>query len=324
MPKDSPSRVKNVAREFKDFINEMQALKHAFEPFRPETTNINFNYLSLSSEIRLSVFVPRGIRRKLGSNIAIPALPGYSIKEIIDLETAGTIRIRIPKENNKWLIPVSILSESENYLIFLRGRVSKAFLDTFVKINSPSSPDRDSDCEKYWITATLADIKRIERIYDVFDVDDVTVGIDIGVQRIFSAAMPGRMKERMEAHAALINLSKSGARGGWVKASQRYIESIRRIGGEPLEFLNLAIELVSGDYFRDFVRVDTPRLDIGKVQADTTFASLPEKVLVETQSRLTKEEPAVQGNLIFEKEKYINSVNQRIEEAFSKRKREKK
>jgi len=155
-------------------------------------------------------------------------------------------------------------------------------------------------------------------------VDDVTVGIDIGVQRIFSAAMPRRMKERMEAHAELIAFSKSGSRGGWAKTAQRYIESIRKIGGEPLEFLNLAIELVSGDYFREYIRVDTPRLDIGKVQADTVFVTLPEKVLVETQSRLTKEEPAVEGNLIFEREKYVKSVEQRIEEAFSKRKGEKK
>jgi hypothetical protein len=36
------------------------------------------------------------------------------------------------------------------------------------------------------------------------------------------------------------------------------VESIRKMGGEPLDFIQLVLELVSGDYFRDFIRVNTP------------------------------------------------------------------
>lgn len=318
-PNERPSRVKRVAQEFKDFIGEMQALKRAFEPIRPETTNINFNYLTRSSEVRLSVTVPRGVMRRTSSRIEIPALPKYSIKEIIDLETGGSIRQGFRKENDKWVISVDVLPSSENYLVFLRGKVSQAFLDTFVRVNAPSSPDRDEECDRYWITATLADIRRIEDIYNVFDVDDVTIGVDIGVQRIFSAAMPRRMKERFEAHADLVAVSKSKAREAWIKASRRYMESIRKMGGEPLDFIQLVMELVSSDYFRDYIRVDTPRFDIGRIEPDTLFMTLPEKVLVEAQSRLTKDEPAAEGNLIFDRQKYIESIERRVDETFDKK-----
>ncbi|MHA2142809.1 MAG: hypothetical protein ACXADD_15085 [Candidatus Thorarchaeota archaeon] len=321
---DQPSRVKKVAQEFKDFIEEMQALKRALGPLNPEATDLTFNYLSRSSEVRFAVNAPRGLRRTLSRNIEIPALPGYSIKEIMHLNSGGSVRSGFRKEDDKWKIPVDLLSSDENYLIFLKGKVSQAFLDTFVKVNVPSSPDRDDECDRYWLTATLADIKRIERLYNVFAVDDVTIGVDIGVQRIFSAAMPPRMKERLEAHAELVAISKSKTRDAWIKASRRYIESIRKVGGEPLDFIQLVAELVSGDYFREYIRVDTPRFDIGRIEADSLFITLPEKVLVEAQSRLSKEDPAVEGNLIFDRRKYMNSIDKKVEEAFGKKDKKKK
>jgi hypothetical protein len=321
---ERPSRVKRVAKEFEDFIEEMRSIKRAFEPFRPETTNISFNYLTRSSEVRLSVTVPRGIRRKTSSAIEIPALPDYSIKEIIDLETGGSIRGGFRQESNKWLIPAGILPSSEKYLVFLSGKVTQAFLDTFVKVNAPSSPNRDSECDRYWITVTLADIRRIDDIYNVFDVDDVTIGVDIGVQRIFSTAMPPRMKERLEAHEKLVEISKSKARNVWIRAAKRYTESIRKMGGEPLDFIQLVLELVSGDYFRDYIHVDTPRFDIGRIEADAFFITLPEKVLVEAQSRLSKEEPAAEGNLIFDRQKYMDAIEKKVDETFDKKGRKKK
>jgi len=319
-----PSKVKRVAQEFRDFLQEMQDVKRSIEPFRPETTSINFDYLSRSSEVRLSITVPRGLSRKLGSKIEIPAHAGYSIKEVLDLETGGSIRHGFVKDNNKWLIPVSILPSSEKYLIFLRGKVSKAFLDSFVRILAPSSADRDGERDKYWITATLRDIKRIEQIYDVFDVDNVTVGVDIGVQRIFSTAMPKKMKARFDAHADFVAISKSRAREAWIPKAKAYRDSIRKMGGEPFDYINLVVELISGDFFRDFIRIDTPRFSIGKVEGDPYFATLPEKVLVEAQSRLTRDEPVAEGNLIFERAKYMEAVESRVDETFKQRRKGKR
>lgn len=319
-----PSKVKKVAQEFRDFMQEMQDVKRGLEPFRPETTSVNFDYLSRSSEVRLSVTVPRGLRRKLGSRIEIPAHTGYAIKEIMDLETGGSIRRGFVKENDKWVIPVAILPSSEKYLFFLRGKVSRAFLDSFVRILTPSSADRDGKCDKYWITATLKDIRRIEQIYDVFDVDNVTVGVDIGVQKIFSTAMPKRMKDRFAAHADFVAASKSQARETWIPKAKAYRDSIRKMGGEPFDYLNLAMELISGDFFRDFIRIDTPRFSIGKVEGDPYYATLPEKVLVEAQSRLTRDEPVAEGNLIFERAKYMETVENRVDETFKQRRKRKK
>ncbi len=51
--------------------------------------------------------------------------------------------------------------------------------------------------------------------------------------------------------------------------------------GELLDFIDLVKDLMSGDFFSDFVRIDFPRLGIGKIEGDSLNTLLPEKALVE-------------------------------------------
>jgi len=309
------TKVKRFAREIKDLIGELQGLKRAFSDFIPEISAVEFDYLVKSMDVRLLLNLPRGIVRKFGTKIAIPAYSGFSVRSILDLDTGAPVNLKFEQDSNRWILPVKDMPDSQRYSIAMRGDVSREFLDNWVKITAPLNPKCEGNIDRYWLHATIVDSSVLQEIYDVLSIDNVVLGVNVGVERIFSSAVPKRLRDRLSAHRDFVISSRSGARNVWIKKAQKYRKALRKSGPEVLEFLDFVFSLVSGEYFREFIRIDDP-FQLNRIEANRQVQFVPEQVLVEVYSKLTLETPVASGNLIFERVNFDREIKRKVDEEF--------
>jgi hypothetical protein len=312
------TKVKMIAQEIKDFISEMQGLRKAFSDFVPEVRSIQFDYRAKTSEIRFFINIPRGLVRKLGKRIVLPVYPNYVIHEIIDLDSGASVPLIFERDSNQWIIRTKDMPNSERFLISTKGNVTSDFLHNWVKVTAPLNSKSDGDNEKYWLHATLRDVSVIEEIYDAFSVDNIDVGVKVGVKRLFSAALPKKLSDRLNAHRDFIESARGRSRGDWIKKAGKYREELRKSGPEVMEFVEFVGNLVSGDYFRDFIQIDDP-FQIANIEAKQDFVVIPESVSVDVFSKLTLDVPVVEGYLLFERNRYDKAIKLRIDKEFGKK-----
>ncbi len=309
---DKRSRVEKAAQEVKDLVTELKSVREVFKPFKPQTKAIRFDYLTRSSEIRVFLKIPEGLRRKTGGKVEIPVFSGYSLHEIMDLETFNILPLRYELSKGKWIFKANSFPDSERYLISLRGTVSEDFLNSWVKLTVPSTPKSEDTRDRYWIHAALKDASVLQEIHEVFSVDRVTVGVNVGVQRLFSSAIPKEVEKRWKATREFLAAAEGHDRD-WIRKRYVYRAAVKRARITPVDFTNLINELISGDFFKPFVTVDDP-FHLGRIEGDKHFETIPERVKVEIHTNLDLENPAAEGNLCFERTAYDETVKSRIDE----------
>jgi hypothetical protein len=302
-------------------LKQINEIFDAFRPYSPEVKRFRINYLERSSEIKYLLNIPSGITRKTHRKVELPATTGFKITEVLDLDTIELLNIIFDPIGRKWVVNVDNFPDSEKFMVTLKGSVSPEFLDRLVSVKCALNPTRRGDNDLYWIHSTLKDVSILERIWDELDIERVNVDVRIGVERYFSSVIPQEIKERFQVQKELLDAIERGERNiEGLKYKYRYAASRTRIS--PNELLDIFMKLVSGEFFSGFIKIDFPFF-LGSIEPQKELTSIiPEKVKVSVLSDLNFKLPAAQGELVFERKRYVDAVEKSIEEFIpSKRKR---
>jgi hypothetical protein len=300
-------------------VDQIDGVFNAFRPFKPEVRRFRINYLDRSSEIKYLLHIPAGLKRKSHRRVELPATSGFSIDEVLDLDTTELVNVNYDSEGRKWVFNAKEFPDSERFMATLKGRVSPEFLNSLVSVKCAVNPTRRVGTDCYWIHSALKDVSILENIWDELDVERVNADIRIGVERYFSSSIPHEIKERIKIQKALLDAIAQGQRN-IQKLEYRYRQSVMKTKVSPADLLDLLNRLVSGDFFSSFVTLDAPFF-FGSIEPQKQLTSIiPEKVQVGVLTDLNFKLPAAKGELAFERSRYVDAISTAIEKFIPKRK----
>jgi hypothetical protein len=252
--------------------------------------------------------------------IELPATTGFRIVEVLDLDTTNLLNIKFDPVGGKWVVDVNNFPDSERFMVTLKGSVLPEFLDRLVSVRCAVNPTRRGDDDLYWIHSALKDVSILEKIWDQLDIERVNVDVRIGVERYFSSVIPHEIKERLQAQKELLDAIERGERN-IEPLKHKYRYAARKVPISPNELLDIFMKLVSGEFFSGFIKVDSPFL-LGSIEPQKQLTSIiPEKVKVSALSDLNFQLPVAKGELIFERKRYVDTVEKSIEEFIPRKKR---
>ncbi len=283
---------------------------NSLKPFKPEVKKMSINYKSRDSEISLALNIPDGMKRKF-RKIEIPRYQNFEVSEMMD-ESFNEIYLKesLESDDKKIKIKCSNLPSSENYLLKLKGVVPQKALDSIVFIQPSINKDRSDDMDKYWLSSMIRDVETIEKLWDGLNVDDVTAGVNIGIDRYISAKLPTNIKEGLD---ALNMYAMAGAKGDRNKVLTAWKQ--RKTKGSKVkkdELFELFKTLTAKDFFSGFVDVEYP-YNLGNIENKEILNTLPEDMYVEALTRLTLKEPTAESYMKFRKKEYVKCVEKKFQ-----------
>jgi len=303
---------------------QLEDISRSLRPFQPEVKSFRIDYIEKGSEVRYFLFIPSGVRRRIKRRVEIPAISGFHVYEMWNLDTLEKVKSSWRYEGNKWVFDPKKLPDSEKYGLTLRGKVSTDFLNQLVSVKAAENPCKEKDIDKYWIHSALKDVSILERIWDELNIERVNMDVRIGVERFFTSAIPSLIKRRLFITKQLLDAIASGDRNREQRLKYRYRILQRTVRISPSELYDLILRLVSGDFFGDFVGVDEPFI-IGNIEpAKKLDVLIPERVKVGVQTSLNFKMPVAKGNLQFERKNYVDSITERINEFLPQKRKRKK
>lgn len=288
--------------------------KGYFEPFKPETTHVSISYREQLCEMRLHIHVPEGIRRHTGK-VEIVKSPQFQIREILDLRTCS--RVTQPGfyiEDGKWKLDASKLPASEDYLVFLEGRIDSAVLSKIVRVQPSRNRDQTQDVDRYWLDSMISDVTILEKVWKQLEVQDINIGVRVSIDNAFSSALPFDLKEKAEATQRLLESAKSKGRDEVFNDLMVYRHTAKKSTLSIDKVVMMAQRLSSPDRFTDFVSVDPPYRLGGILHDDGVRRKpFPEIVNVNARTDLDFKSPIATGYLTFDKKTYIQNVKKMLE-----------
>ena len=182
-----------------------------------------------------------------------------------------------------------------------------------VSVRASSNPSREGSLDVYWVHAALKDVSIWERVWSELNIDRVNANVRIGVERFFASAIPRRIKELFEVQRRLLDAIARGERN--IERLRFTYRQVRKgISITPSDILDLFMRLVSGDFFRSFVMVDSPFV-IDSIEPVRRLESIvPEAVKVNVQTDLNFRRPIAKGNLCFNRKNYVDAVSEAVKE----------
>jgi len=309
---DGVSGIGTVAKATNDVIDLFSRFTKHFQNYKPELRVVNFDYTDQTWEAKYFLKIQSGWRRRTKRKVEVPAFLGASVTEVIAGDTMMPIKVNFDRKDQKWIFKANDFPSSENFLVTLQGNVSHSFFDDWIELRVSADSTGGREVDKYWVHAALTNASVLQEIHDEFNVDRVRSDVKVGVQRIFSMTVPERLKKRLQAQKELLDALESKSRN-IVQLRAKYRHTVRSSRSNPIEILAFLSDLVSGDYFRDFLEIDQP-FQMGQVTPDGVVEALPERVQVEVFTRLNLDEPVVEGSLVFRKSEYIKSINTEFDE----------
>ncbi len=288
------------AGEVLDFVDKISKFLEKMSNYKPEVKSLRINYLTKTTELKLLISVPRGMKRRF-RDIEIPMYENYQIKEVFDGSTLNRLDIAWKQKNNNWLIDADLLKASDKYFVILEGGITDASLEHLVKLYCPGDPKRTSEADLYWIDSAIKDMSILEKIYDELTIDKVTTNVNVGVERQFSSSMPREVKEWLAARAKADVYLGSSDRQNVFKSMYRLRVAQRKMGKlSPSAIHDLAEQVLSPQEFMLYVSVDKP-FNITQINPVDDAHWFPEKVGVTVQTDLNYKNPVAQGDLTFKK-----------------------
>jgi hypothetical protein len=277
-----------------------------FKPFKPEIKNIVINYKNRRSEINLLLHIPDGVRRKWHS-VEVPAYQNFVIQDMMD-ETFLRIGELWRYEDGKWKLDPSKLPKSERYLLMLRGTVPSETLGQLVRIQPAVNRDQTEEFDRFWLDCMLRNVAILEKMWQELSIDEVNVGVKVGVDRCFSTTIPKELKGRLEATQRWIAAGRGKDREEVGRAWRRMREVTRSSKVSVEEIVQTIYRLTTGEAFGAFLAVDDP-YRIGDIRREERFVGLfPARMAVEATTELGLKKPTAVGYLSFKKKDYTNEI----------------
>ncbi len=295
-----------------DFIEKISKFLEKMANYKPEVKSLRINYLTKTTELKLLISVPRGIKRHF-RDIEIPIYENYKVKEVFDCTTLNRLDIPWKQKNNNWLIDADLLKASDKYFVILEGGITDVSLEHLVKLYCPGDPKRTNEADLYWIDSAIKDMSILEKIYDELTIDKVTTNVNVGVERQFSSSMPREVKEWLAARAKADVYLGSSDRQNVFKSLYGLRVAQRRMGKlSPSAIHDLAEQALSPQEFMLYVSIDKP-FNITQISAVNDAHWFPEKVGVTVQTDLNYKNPVAQGDLTFKKIDFASKLAKEVQ-----------
>jgi hypothetical protein len=300
-------------------LKQLTEVSEHLKPFNPDIKSFRIDYLGRDSEVRYLLLIPNGIRRQVHRKIEIPAITGFKFDEMWDLDKMVPVNYSWAFDGEKWLLDVTKLPSSERYWLSVTGKIPKNFLDKLVSVKVAENPCRENENDRYWIHSALKDVEFFEKIWTELNIDQVNADVRIGVERMFSSAIPKSLKDKLEIQQKLLNAITSGNRDEEQRLKFRFRHMTASV--EPIALSSLLGKLVSGEFFADYVSVAQPFTvsNIEPIKEPGMF--IPEKVKVGVQTDLNYRVPAAKGDLCFFRHKYSQLVAEKVKSFLPKEKK---
>lgn len=280
------------------------------KPFKPEIKKMSINYKSRDSEISLALNIPDGFKRKF-RNIEIPRYQNFEINYMMDESfNEVTLGSLVETDSRKIKIKCSDLPASEDYLLNLKGMVPQIALDKIVYIQPAINKDRTETAEKYWLNSFIKDVETLEKLWDGLNVDDVTAGVNIGIDRSISTKLPENIKEGLYALNKYAIAGEKGDRNEVLRAWR-----LRQTKGSKVklkEMFELFKTLTENEFFSGFIDVDSP-YNLGKIENKEILKTIPEDMYVEALAKLTLKQPTAEGFMSFRKKEYEKCIEKKFQ-----------
>ena len=300
------------ASEALDFIDKITKFLDKMSNYKPEVKSLRINYLSKTTELKLLISVPRGIKRRF-RDVEIPLYENNKKKEVFDCTTLSRLDINRKQKSNNWLIDADLLKASDKYFVILEGEITDASLENLVKLYCPGDPKRTSEADLYWIDSAIKDMSILEKIYDELTIDKVTTNVNVGVERQFSSSMPQEVKEWLAARAKADVYLGSPDRQNVFRSLYRLRVAQRKMGKISASAIHdLAEQALSPQEFMLYISVDKP-FNITQIKSADNAHWFPEKVGVTVQTDLNYKNPVAQGDLKFKKIDFASKLSQDIQ-----------
>lgn len=309
----TPKEVLSMIQTGVGLVKQIDDVLNVLRPFKPEVRRLRIDYLDRSSELKYFLTIPAGLKRKTHRKVEVPAVTGFRIDEVLDLDTSNMVDITFDSEGGKWVFSANDFPNSERFMVTLKGHISSIFLTRLVSVKCAMNPIHEEDCDCYWIHSALKDVSILERIWDELDIDRINVDVRIGVERFFTSIIPQEIKERLGTQKRLLDAIAQGQRNIQILKLE-YRRAVRKARVSPSGLVDTIMRLVSGEFFSDFLNVDDP-FALGLIEPVKALTSIiPEKVKVGVLTDLNFRLPAAKGQLVFERKRYNDSISSAIDE----------
>lgn len=298
-------------RQIEASLNWVDRVIGLFAPFTPETRKLVVNYKSRRSEMHLSIKAPGGLRRRL-AQLEIPAYPGFAIEKIMD-ETFISIDCPWALVEGKWVLDPSRLPAGEKYLVQMSGSLPEAVVGELVRIQPARNKDSTPELDRFWLDSMLRNPEVLELMWQALDIDEVNVGVRVGIEHLFTTSLPSYMREQMKAMQEFTAAGHGRSREQLFNA-WRKVHQMDRLAAVPFETVVARAEaLTSGELFEEYLKVDAP-YSIGYVRRNSQLKGwFPERMDVEAKTLLNLRHPAATGFLSFRKKEYLAKLKENLD-----------
>jgi hypothetical protein len=185
-------------------------------------------------------------------------------------------------------------------------------IEKIVYVEEAKNRDQTEELDRYWLKCMIRDVELIEKIWDMLEIEDIDVGIRVGINRCFSTAVPNQYHQKIE---ALQNYLRAGVGKDRQKVFHTWHEyrMSQKIGDfSPETLMNLITELTKGELFGKYINVEKP-YNIGAIRREKEFSGpFPKFMLVQAQTDLDLRKCIADGYLTFSKKKYIDEISNRL------------
>lgn len=292
----------NAVTEWYDRVKEL------FTDFEPETRNMTINFSRGVSQISFKITVPNGLRKKK-RKIKIPAIAGYKIIQMMNEGFREQTQLW-KLSDGYFVLNAHELPASEHYLVIMEGNVDSRLLKNFVYIKPAANRDNDDKNDKYWLDASLRQPNTLEKIYADLEIDDINVGVEVNIDKMFGLTLPKEVKEKALAMRKLIEVSSSNFdRNELIRAALMYRKQERISPAfNPGNFAKVIQKVTAKDVISQYINIERP-YDIGNIEQPEKYVNIvPQSIKVQAITRLTLETPIATGYLVFSRENYLEKL----------------
>lgn len=292
-------------------VGWLEKASEYFKPFTPEVKSMVVNYKNKRSEINLLLNIPDGVRRKVQS-VRVPAYDNFIVHDMID-ESFARVGGVWQYEDGSWKLDASNLPKSEKYLLMLRGSIPNETLNALVRIQPAVNRDQTEELDRYWLDCMLRNVALLEKIWQELNIDEVNVGVNVGIERCFSTTIPKELKRRLDTTRRWIQAGRGRDREeiNRIWRDMRLLSRTSKVSVD--EVLDAIRKMTTGETFGSFLAVDQP-YRIGEIRMPQKPISLiPSQMSVEASTELGLKRPTAAGYLSFKKKDYTEKVKESLD-----------
>lgn len=283
-------------------------VKELFTDFKPETRNMTINFSRGVSQISFKITVPNGLRKKQ-RKIKIPAIASHKITRMMDEGFQEQTRLW-KLSDGYFILNAHELPTSEHYLVVMEGSVDSQILKNFVYIKPAANRDNDDKNDKYWLDASLRQPNILEKIYADLEIDDINVGVEVNIDKMFGLTLPKEVKDKALALHNLLEASASNFdRNELIRAALKYRRQ-EKISPtfNPGNFAKVIQKVTAKDIISQYINIEHP-YDVSDIEQPEKYVNIvPQSIRVQAITRLTLETPIATGYLVFNREKYLEKL----------------